>query len=182
MPHLALTTVGLLRAGHGDPQVQEFFDRLADTYGAAEQAEGFIGRSRLDPDTGAHTWGALVHPNFFVPDQYPRLAHTLSLWASLEAATAFAHAGVHGKALGQRLDWFVAPEWPSYAAWWVADTHRPDWREAVARLEHLHAFGATAFAFSFRSAFAPDGAAVVLDAALLRQIRARALAARDAAG
>ncbi|HKG24044.1 MAG TPA: DUF3291 domain-containing protein, partial [Thermomicrobiales bacterium] len=96
-------------------------------------------------------------PHFVTPELAGREAQTLSLWRDLESAVAFAYSGLHAEALRRRRGWFPAPAWPSYAAWWVADDNRPDWREAMRRLEHLHDRGPSTIAFDFRSPFDATG-------------------------
>jgi hypothetical protein len=49
--------------------------------------------------------------------------------------------------------------WPIYVAWWIKQCHQPTWPEACARLEHLHDHGPTVHAFTFKSAFDPQGVA-----------------------
>jgi hypothetical protein len=180
MPRLAFTTFAVLRAPLGDPQVQGFVDRLADTFGAADGFEGFVDRSRRDPVTLRHSWGDPVHPNFHDPARHAGVAFTLSLWRTLESVNAYAYAGVHGEALRHRTEWFVKPQWPSYAAWWVADDHVPDWHEACRRLEQLHEHGATPRAFDFRTPFGPDQAPATIDRDAVREIVRRAAPAPGA--
>ena len=60
--------------------------------------------------------------------------------------------------------------WPPYVLWWVADDHRPDWREAVARFELLHDHGPTADAFNFKSPFDTTGSPTVLDKEAVRRL------------
>lgn len=176
MPLAALTTFAILRAPIGDPTVQGFFDRLADTFGAADGYEGFVDRSRRDPVTLRHSWGDPVHPRFFDPAHHAGVVFTLSLWRSLESVSAFAYHGVHGEALRRRLDWFVEPQWPSYVVWWVADAHVPDWHEASLRLEQLHDHGPTPQAFDFRTPFGADLAPTRIDRDAVREIARRAVA------
>ena len=174
MPLAALTTFAVLRAPIGDPQVRGFFDRLADTFGAADGFEGFVGRSSRDPVTLRHTWGDPVHPRFHDPARHAGVVFTLSLWRSLESVNAYTYSGVHGDALRHRLDWFVKPQWPSYAVWWVADDHVPDWNEASRRLERLHDLGPTPESFDFRTSFGSDRAPVTIDRDAVREIIRRA--------
>jgi hypothetical protein len=46
---VAFTTFAILKARPGEAEVQGFFDRLPDTFGAADEDEGFVGRSIRDP-------------------------------------------------------------------------------------------------------------------------------------
>lgn len=174
MALVALTTFAVLRAPVGDPQVQGFFDRLPGTFGAADRYEGFVARSHRDPVTLKHSWGDPVMPRFHDPARHAGVVFTLSLWRSLESVNAFAYSGVHGEAMRRRLDWFVRPEWPSYAVWWVGDDHVPDWREASSRLELLHDRGPTPEAFNFGTAFGPDQAPLRIDRDAVREIVGRA--------
>lgn len=179
MPLAALTTFAILRAPFGDPQVQGFFDRLGDTFAAADGYEGFVDRSRRDPVTLKHSWGDPVHPRFYDPAQHAGVVFTLSLWRSLESVSAYAYSGVHGESLRRRLDWFLKPQWPSYAVWWVADGHVPDWHEASLRLEQLHDHGPTPQSFDFRTPFGADLAPTAIDRDAVREIARRAVAAPD---
>ena len=174
MPLIAFTTFAILRAPYGDAQVQGFFDRLPATFGAADASEGFVDRSSRDPVTLKHSWGDYVPARFFEPGRHGGVVFTLSRWRSLEAVHAYAYAGTHGEALRHRLEWFEKPAWPSYAAWWVADDHRPDYAEATARLEHLHDHGSTPHAFDLRAPFAADAAPATIDREAARAIVARA--------
>jgi hypothetical protein len=176
MPLVAFTTVAILKAPPGDPAVQGFFDRLPETFGAADAFEGFVARSTRDPVTLRHSWGDPVQPRFYDPARHAGVVFTLSLWRSLEPVNAFAYSGVHGEALRHRLEWFLEPEWPSYAAWWVDDGHVPDWHEASRRLEHLHDHGASPEAFGFRTPFGPDGAPIEIDRAAVVALARRASA------
>ena len=133
--------------------MQGFFDRLPAAFSAADSSEDFVDRSMRDPVTLKHSWGDCAPPRFFDPGRHSGVVFTLSRWRSLAAvhAYSYAYAGVHGEALRHRLAWFEKPDWPSYAAWWVDDDHRPDFVEATARLEHLHDHGA-ALCLSLRTA------------------------------
>ena len=88
---------------------------------------------------------------------------TAGFTKDLESAFAFAYAGVHAEALSRRKEWFLAPAWPTYVAWWVPDDHTPDWHEATARHEHLHDNGPSPYAFDFKHPFGPDGNPVDID-------------------
>lgn len=176
MPLVAFTTFAILRAPVGDPQVQGFFDRLPDTFAAADRFEGFVGRRSRQPTDPRFDWGETDRTRFFDPAVHGGAVQTLSLWCTLESVAAFAYSGVHGEAMRHRREWFLEPAWPSYAAWWVGDGHVPDWREARERLEALHDRGASPSSFDFRTPFGPDGDPVTLDRDVVREIVARARA------
>jgi hypothetical protein len=163
---IAFFTLGVLKAPVGDPIVQGFVDRVGDVYAVADGSAGFFDRSVRDVQTWEHSWGPLVVPTC-APDGIGlnQLAMTLSLWRDLESVAAFAYHGIHREALSRRLDWFTSGPWPSYVAWWVDGAHKPDWPEAVERIDHLHAHGPTPTAFSFRKPFDAMGAPARMKAA-----------------
>ena len=159
MARVAFYTFGIQRGTSADPQMQGFYDRVTAAFAAAEGAQGFIDRRRADdrpPDFG---------PRFYNPTADAGAAQTLSVWADLESVFAYAYGGCHGEALRHRQAWFVAPQWPTYVAWWVPDDHLPTWPDAAARLEHLHDHGPTPFAFSFKRPFDAAGQPTALDRA-----------------
>lgn len=157
-PRIAFFTLGVLKAPVGDHVVQGFVDRIAGVYAAADGSEGFFDRSIRDVQTWEHSWGPVIVPAC-IPGglALTQLAMTLSLWRDLESVAAFAYHGLHREALSQREAWFDSGSWPSYAAWWVDEQHRPNWSEAVERIDHLHLHGPTPTAFSFRKPFDPTG-------------------------
>ena len=157
MPRLAFFTFAILRAPRQHPDSAPFLAAIDPTNAAAERAEGFLDQSRVDPDTGRHSWGEPVLPSFVAPDDAPQVTRSLSLWQDLETVFAYAYGGQHAESLRQRKAWFRPPEWPSYVAWWVDDTHQPTWDEAVTKLERLHAMGSTPAAFTFKQAFDAEG-------------------------
>jgi hypothetical protein len=155
---IAFFTLGVLKAPVGDAVVQGFVDRISEVYAVAEGSAGFFDRSIRDVKTWAHSWGPVIVPRCVPGDLPPtQYAMTLSLWRDLESVAAFAYQGVHREALSRREDWVNSGSWPSYVAWWVAADHRPNWSEAVARVDHLHEHGPSAKAFTFRQAFDAAG-------------------------
>lgn len=153
-PRIAFFTFGVLKGPVGAAVVQGFVDRIGDVYAAADGSAGFFDRSIRDVETWEHSWGPVIAPAC-APEgiALTQLAMTLSLWRDLESVAAFAYHGVHREALSRREDWVDAGPWPSYAAWWVDQAHRPNWSEAVERIDHLHVHGSTPTAFTFLKPF-----------------------------
>lgn len=85
---------------------------------------------------------------------------------------AFSYFGLHTEALSHGREWFLRPQWPPYAAWWVAGDHVPDWAEAVRQHRHLHVCGPTAGAFNFKRPFDADGRPVGLDRDRIKRLAA----------
>ncbi|GAB3788245.1 DUF3291 domain-containing protein [Dyella agri] len=164
-PRIAFFTFGVLKAPVGDPVVQGFVDRIGDVYAAAEGSEGFFDRSIRDVETWEHSWGPIIAPACAPAGlAMTRFAMTLSLWRDLESVAAFAYHGAHREALSKREDWAEKGPWPTYAAWWVDGQHKPNWSEAVERIDHLHVHGPTPHAFSFRKPFDAMGLPVRMKA------------------
>ena len=178
MPRIALVTFGILQAHEDHPQVQGFVDRSGSVFARAEASNGHIDHYRGQRDqyrvsAEGCLFGAYETGRFVTADLAGLEAQTLSLWTDLEAVFAFAYGVIHAEALRHRTEWFLKPEWPSYAAWWVADDDWPGWREANARLEHVHDHGASPAAFDFRSPFDADGCPVNLDRGRVATLRDR---------
>ena len=168
MVRVAFTTFAIMKGPYGDPQVEGFEILTPPVFNASENAEGFIARaheidsndhlSNFERDWGE--WGLFAVPRFYdggFETATDTRASTLSLWQSLEAVHHFVYTGLHRHALDQRKKWFRKPQWPSYAIWWVDDTHVPTWSEACKRLELLHDNGSTPDAFNFHKMFDSEG-------------------------
>lgn len=168
MPRVAFTTFAILKKPYGNPEVQEFDDRTPPTFEEAENSPGFIARAKEEPGQNHLTnflrgwgdWGTFDVPRFYTggrTNESDSRASTLSLWTDLDSVFSFVYSGIHRSTLRKRHEWFLKPEWPSYAAWWVADDAVPTWTDACRGLEHLHDHGPSPTAFTFRQAFAADG-------------------------
>lgn len=169
MARLAFLTFGLLKEPWGAPAVAGFEERVPGNFAAAAASSGFLARSGLD----GVSWGEWIYPVSLPAETYPRLARTLSLWESLEAVYAFAYSGSHAESLRHRKEWVNEFPLPTYVAWWVADSHTPTWAESNDRLTQLHNDGPTPAAFTFKSAFTPEGESYVLDSARVKTLLVR---------
>ena len=169
---LALYTFGIFKGRAADPDNQGFHDRNDAAFAAAEAAEGFIARSGYEDEPGPTSWGVQVYPRFYVERGDGWSPSTISLWADLESAMAFAYSGLHAEALKHGRQWMVKPEWPPYALWWVDAAHIPDWAEAVARHEHLADHGPRPHAFDFKAPFDSDGLSTAIDRERVKRIAA----------
>lgn len=168
MATVAFTTFAIMKDHYGTEVVRGFEELTPPVFNAAEESDGFIARAKeLDdcPDLpnaeqewGA--WGPFRTPRFYEGGhtmETDTRASTLSLWRDLESVRNFAYSEIHREALRRRHEWFVSPEWPSYAIWWVDDDHIPTWSQACMRLEHLHDHGSTPPAFDFKRPFDDEG-------------------------
>ena len=167
MAHVALMTIGLLRAPWGDPLVRGFEDRIAETFAAAAASPGYVGR--VGPPGPGWDGGPVVVPATFAgPEVGDRIAQTYSVWRDAESAFAFSYRGIHGASLRVRHDWFEKVEAPSHVAWWIDEGHVPTWADAATCYAELAAVGASARAFDFRSPFDADGRASAIDREAVR--------------
>jgi mannose-6-phosphate isomerase-like protein (cupin superfamily) len=169
MPRLAFTTFAASKAPFGTPDILGFEKLVPAVFREAEKAEGFIDRARAlddndyiaDAERDWGIWGRMVPPSFYdggLDSETETRASTLSIWTSIEAVHRFAYmARLHVIALSQRRKWFRSPSWPSYAMWWIEDSHTPTWAEAARRLEQIHERGPGPSAFTFQQMFDPQG-------------------------
>ena len=82
----------------------------------------------------------------------------VSVWDDVAALNHYVYKTAHVEIMKRRKEWFERISEAYVVLWWVPHGHRPTVEEAIARLERLRAEGATAFAFTFKHAFAPPGA------------------------
>lgn len=167
---LAFTTFAILRAPYGNPEVQEFDDRTPDVFAEAERSPGFLDRavevsgrelSNFERDWGK--WGRFCVPRFYTLGRETgtdQRASSLSVWRDIDSVRRFVYAGLHRSALRKRHEWFLPPEWPTYAMWWIGEADTPTWEDACRRLERLHDGGPTPGAFDFKRCFDPEGRVV----------------------
>ena len=167
MARIAFLTYGILLEPWDHPVSKGFVDRVEAVFSQAEQSTGFIDRHR---GTEGQTWGPHAKSRFFDEQKHAVDIATLSLWCDLESVCAFAYRGIHGEAFHLRRSWCVKPEWPTYAAWWVPDEHRPDWEEAYERHGYLHDNGPSARVFNFKRPFDEAGNPAELDRGRLGEL------------
>ncbi len=149
--------------------MSDFEAAIPDVFGAAAEAEGFIGHAfAARPDLAGQSplgqhfgpWGTYALPRFYneslKPEAMTAIA-TLSLWRDVESARRFVYSGFHRAALARRRDWFRSHEGPGHVMWWVADGQPTTWEEGSSKLEILHDFGPTPAWFDFPNAFDAEG-------------------------
>jgi hypothetical protein len=164
---VAFTTFAILQQPYGHPAVQEFDDRTPDVFKEAEGSPGFIARakevsgselSNFERDWGP--WGRFCVPRFYTlgrETDTDQRASTLSIWRDLPSVFQFVYGGLHLEAFRKRAQWFLKPEWPTYAIWWIGEDHTPQWSEACQKLEQLHDHGPSPSVFDFKACFDESG-------------------------
>jgi len=161
--HLAAYNFGLHVDTYESPRVEGFRLREPLNFEAANRAEGYIGRSGYDDVPGPESWGEKVYPRFMADSGFEDAPSSLSLWTDLEALMAFTYNGVHAEALKHARNWNQRQVWPSLVLWWVPEGSQPVWADGAERLEHLHDHGPSPRAFTFKTAFCPEGNPVAVD-------------------
>lgn len=151
MARIGFLTFGLLRAASGDPAVRGFELRIAATYDRASDAPGFLG-------SYAEGGTELVRPARWSDPAYDgRCAITVTMWHDLESVHAFAVGPGHAGVMRRGHAWMERGDWPTHVAWWLADDETPTLADAARRYDLLDVDGPTKDAFTFASAYDPDG-------------------------
>ncbi len=167
--HLAIYNFGLPKESFEAESFKGFALREPLNFQAAEEAVGFVARSRSDDEPGL--WGDQVFPRFIEGTGFERGVSSLSLWRDIESLMAFSYSGVHAEAIRNRHHWTRKQAWPSLVLWWVAEGVYPQWSEAVRRFEYLHDHGVSPDAFNFKTAFDPDGNPLAINRDKAREYR-----------
>ena len=136
--HLAELNIGKPRFPVDDPRMSEFTDNLARVNAMAEKMPGFVWMHKDDTGHAMH-----------MPTPWPGMAANLSVWETAEALEHFVWNTVHKRFYNRKHEWFSPMAERHMVLWWVEPGHRPDLREAKARLDHLEAHGDTEHAFSW---------------------------------
>ncbi len=154
MSNLAFHTFGVLREPTESPTTRAYFQLGAEIFDVAAATDGFV--AGIPPFTDPV-------PSVFDPEHHLVGISTLTVWRDLESTFAFAYRGMHLAAFRRRGEWFIKRDWSAYVAWWVEDGVLPTAEEAIARFEHLHANGPTAYAFTFKRPFDAAGMPTQVD-------------------
>jgi len=140
---LAQLNIGRIRYEVDDPRMAGFVDNLAMVNAIAERSPGFVWRYTDESGNATST-----RPY----DGDPMMAVNMSVWENVESLEKYVWQTVHKRFYGRRAEWFEHFDGPYFAMWWVPIGHRPSVEEAVARLDHLKAHGASDHAFDWASA------------------------------
>lgn len=144
---VAQLNIGRFRGPIDSPVMAEFVANLDRINALADGAPGFVWR--LQTEEGNAT--------AIRPFDDENMAVNMSVWRDIESLSAFVYRSVHVEIMRRRREWFERMSEAFQVLWWVPKGHRPTVNEAIGRLEHLRAHGASAHAFTFRQPFpAPD--------------------------
>lgn len=140
--HLAQLNVATLLHPIDHPQIADFAEGLPVVNGASEDAPGYVWR--LQSDSGDAT-------DIKVFDD-PLVIVNLTVWESLDALKAFAYRGIHREFFRRRVEWFVEGSTRT-ALWWMRAGALPTTDDAKRRLDFLHVFGPSPYAWAMGHSF-----------------------------
>lgn len=113
-----------------DPRMREFTETIDRMNALAARSPGYVWR--LIDENGPDA------PRF--PDD-PLMTFTLSVWQDIESLRHFTWNTLHKRFRARRADWFEPLSTRYLVLWPIADGHRPDGAEALARLAEIDANG-----------------------------------------
>jgi hypothetical protein len=143
--HVAQLNVGRIVAPTDSPVLADFMAALDRINALAEQSPGFVWR--LQGDSGNAT------ELLATPDPYFLI--NMSVWESIETLFEFVYRSAHTGLMVRRREWFERPVEAYQVLWWVPAGYLPSPKEALARLDHLRAHGASPYAFTFKEHYPP---------------------------
>ena len=139
---LAQLNIGRIRYEVDDPRMAGFVDNLAMVNAIAERSPGFVWRYTDESGNATST-----RPY----DGDPMMAVNMSVWENVESLEKYVWQTVHKRFYGKRHEWFEKMDERYFVMWWVPAGHRPTIDEAIERLEHLKANGASEYAFAWEN-------------------------------
>jgi hypothetical protein len=140
--HLAQLNIGRLVAPTDDPRVAEFMGALDKVNGLGKRSKGFVWMSEGSGEPGTGNTENSIGDD-------PQFVANLTVWESLADLEHFVWNTIHRKFYQRRSKWFEALGQQHFVMWWIETGHRPTLDEALDRLEHLKANGASEHAFDW---------------------------------
>lgn len=145
--HLAEFNIARLRAPLEADDNAEFVAVLDAVNRIAEVSPGFVWRLTSDDDRSA---------SYVQVYDDPLLIVNFSVWTDLDSLRHYVYRSGHGAYFRRRKEWFD-DSGSALVCWWIPAGEIPSTDEAVARLARLECEGPSPDAFTFTTAFTPDG-------------------------
>lgn len=145
--HLAEFNIARLRAPLDADDNAEFVAVLDAVNRIAEVSPGFVWRLTSDDDRSA---------SYVQVYDDPLLIVNFSVWTDLDSLRHYVYRSGHGAYFRRRKEWFD-DSGSALVCWWIPAGEIPSTDEAVARLARLEREGPSPDAFTFTTAFTPDG-------------------------
>ncbi len=144
--HIAQVNIGRMKGQLEDPVMSGFVARLNEINALADRSPGFVWRLQT-PEGNA---------TYLRPYDDDRILFNMSVWESVDALRHYVYKSAHAELIRSRQEWFEKFVGVYVGLWWVPLGHRPSVDEAKKRLAYLEKYGATEFAFTFKTIFQPD--------------------------
>ncbi|WP_204114805.1 DUF3291 domain-containing protein [Shimia biformata] len=140
--HLAELNVGRLVAPTDDPRVAEFMDNLDRINGMGKRMPGFVWMMEGSGEPGTGNTENSIGDD-------PQSVANLTVWQDVKSLENFVWNTVHRQFYERRQEWFEVLSEMHFVMWWVPEGHQPTLDEALDRLDHLRAKGASDHAFDW---------------------------------
>ena len=145
--HLAERNVGRLVAPTDDARVAEFMENLDRINGMGKRMPGFVWMMEGSGEPGTGNTENSIGGD-------PQFVANLTVWRDVPSLENFVWNTVHKQFYARRQEWFEVMGQMHFVMWWVPEGHQPTLDEALERLGHLRANGASDYAFDW--AYARD--------------------------
>lgn len=130
----------ILRHDWNDPRSGGFVDAITAVNAIAERSPGFVWRD------GDETAKSQALPFL---DGHPRAAISFSVWESVADLEAFVYKTLHGAFYQRASEWFLPPDGPTHALWFVPKATIPSFKEADLKMKKLITDGPSWDVFDF---------------------------------
>ncbi|NBD28613.1 MAG: DUF3291 domain-containing protein [Alphaproteobacteria bacterium] len=140
--HLAELNVGRLLAPTDDPRVKEFMDNLDRVNGLGKRMPGFVWMMEGSGEPGTGNTENSIGDD-------PQFVANLTVWEDVASLERFVFGTIHKQFYDRRREWFEVMGDQHFVMWWVEEGHRPTLDEALDRLAHYRAHGASDRAFGW---------------------------------
>lgn len=140
--HLAELNVGRLLTPTDDPRVADFMANLDRINGLGKRMPGFVWMMEGSGEPGTGNTEHKIGGD-------PQFVANLTVWEDAPSLEKFVWGTIHKQFYVRRHDWFEVMGKMHFAMWWVPVGHRPTLDEALARLDHLRAYGDSDHAFGW---------------------------------
>ena len=148
---LAQVNIAKLKYPIDSHELKDFVDNLDPINALAEENPGFIWRLKDEVTDNATSFTAFDDPSTIV---------NMSVWKSADDLKNFMFRTHHKDFLKRKKEWFEPMSEANYVLWWIHPGEIPSLEEGIARLVHLREEGESPYAFSFKSNFTAEEAAL----------------------
>jgi Domain of unknown function (DUF3291) len=138
--HFAEFNIARLKHPLNAEENAEFASVLDPVTAIAEVTPGFVWRLKDDQGRTSSHIEAYTDPNVIV---------NLTVWETPEALRQYTYRSGHGAYFRRRSEWFEPNTEVNMVCWWIPEGTVPSVKDAMARLDHLRAYGPSENGFLF---------------------------------